>query len=326
MKIENLRVAQVLKIGAQLGQPPVQPSGCGVFFLDSCQRYLWVFSESPEFPESYGAPLQSFFEDVPGLELFKGVDAYRFLLRVATGLESQILGETDIFGQLKAAWKNKKATALDVGVSFWLQKIFEDTKEVRARHLERVGGASYGSLVRKYFENQLGGVTLLVGAGALGASIAPYLLEGENLLVANRNIEKAQALADDLASPVVSVVSIDDSEAWARADRVIFCIPADATRDAQRFEWFHYNKLGGKSAGVRRVLHLGCMRAEGGVWTQVPGAAFLDDLFRLQKSLEDTRSLQLAAAERACDERAKLRGLGNSVSIAHGWEDLALFA
>jgi hypothetical protein len=311
MKLESLRIAQVLKIGAQLSSGELARVPAGGLFLDSCQRYLWVFSAAMAERESFR-----------GQELFEGIEAYRFLLRVATGLESQILGETDIFGQLKTAFK--KAEHLDAGLSFWLQKIFEDAKEIRSRHLENAGGASYGSLVRKHFEGNLGGITLLVGAGALGASIAPYLLASESLLIANRSPEKARILAEQLnadsstsSSRAVSPVSMEDREAWASADRVIFCIPADSNDSTDRRRW-----LGAHCA----VLHLGCLRAEAGAWAQVPGAAFLDDLFRLQKALGDIRSLQIAAAERGCDERAKLRGLGTSVSIAHGWEDLAVFA
>ena len=39
-------------------------------------------------------------------ELYQGADAYGFLLRLASGLESEIAGETEIFGQIKEAWIN----------------------------------------------------------------------------------------------------------------------------------------------------------------------------------------------------------------------------
>jgi hypothetical protein len=182
-------------------------------------------------------------------------------------------------------------------------------------------------LVRRYFQlgsqaqgekaaGKLEGTTLLVGAGSLGAAVAPYLLESDRLWIANRSFEKASALATELSASQVTAVELDDARAWAQADRVILCVPTDARRDDERAEW----------ARGRKVLHLGCLRADAGAWAQVPGATFLDDLFLLQKSQGEARSIQLAAAARSCDERAKLRGLGTSVSIAHGWEDLAVFA
>jgi hypothetical protein len=52
----------------------------------------------------------------------------------------------------------------------------------------------------------------------------------------------------------------------------------------------------------------------------------LDDLFALEKSQGAVRSTQIIQAARACEEKAKLRSLGSSITIPHGWEDLALFA
>jgi hypothetical protein len=302
MRLQSFRVAQVLKAGPKNEvQSEVGALPAGVLFLDSCQRYLWVFSDAQNVE----------LELPPFAQFYEGIEAYRFLLRVATGLESQILGETDIFGQLKTAWKN--SAAIDDGVSFWLQKIFEDTKEIRARHLEKVGGASYGSLVRKHFEGRLDGVTLLVGAGALGASVAPYLLESDELILVNRSFEKAVALKNSLNSDSVTVIAKENArDAWLRADRVIVCIPGEP--------------FDPHAIGARQVLHLGCLRADAGEWKSLGNIAFLDDFFLLQKTLNDTRSIQIAAAERDCDERAKLRGLSASVSVSHGWEDLAVFA
>ncbi|MDR3605859.1 MAG: hypothetical protein P4M08_00595 [Oligoflexia bacterium] len=318
MGLESLRVAQVQK-NAQSSQSLASTdlaiaSEPGIFFLNSCQRLLWVYFEDRQPDFKNGSSLGN-------LQIFKGVDAYRFLLRVASGLESQILGETDIFGQMKAALKNTPSlgSVVSFGVQKIFQQIFEDTKEIRSRYLENLGGTSYGSLVRKYFENRSAKVTLLVGAGALGESVAPYLQEGE-LLIFNRSVAKAETLSRGLKSATV-VTPENESAAWARADRVIVCIPTDAAADEERVRAF----LSG-NGGAREILHLGCTRAQAGIWAEIQGAKFLDDLFRLQKSQSEARSLCIASAKAACDERAKLRGLGGSVSIAHGWEDLAIFA
>ena len=50
------------------------------------------------------------------------------------------------------------------------------------------------------------------------------------------------------------------------------------------------------------------------------------DITELCDALGVSRSEQVTQARRACAERAKLRALGSSLSIAHGWEDLAAFA
>lgn len=259
--------------------------------------------------------------DLDGLEVFEGVDAYRFLLRVATGLESQIVGETDIFGQLKEAWR-KCADGFDTGIL--MQKLFEDTKDIRSRYLQNLGGASYGSLVRMMLR-QSPGPTLVVGAGQLAQSVAPFLLDQEIWLL-NRSSEKLQDLYASLIlqgqgdqKPRIRIISKDEEAmAWQEAAAVVVCIPFDTVCDAERVS------LRDGHAGP--VIHLGGHREEAGVWKALPNFQALDDLFALKKAQGDVRMTQVQQAARACDEKAKLRALGASITIPHGWEDLAVFA
>jgi hypothetical protein len=282
----------------------------GVLHLDSCQRMLWVCADKE---------LEAV--DLSGLEIFEGVDAYRFLLRVAAGLESQIVGETDIFGQLKDAWR-KCAGGLEIGVL--MQRLFEDTKDIRSRYLQHLGGASYGSLVRMMLK-QNPGPTLVVGAGQLAQSVAPFLLDQEIWLL-NRSAEKAADLCSSLMvqgqggqKPNIRIISKDEEAmAWRKAAAVVVCIPFDADRDAERVV------LRDGHAGP--VIHLGGHHEEAGAWNALPDFQALDDLFALKKAQGDVRMTQVQQAARACDEKAKLRALGASITIPHGWEDLAVFA
>ena len=314
--MESLRVIHLPKradtdpgLGARLHLP-------NAFHLNSCQRLLWACRASVL--EGVAVPA--------GFEVYEGADAYRFLLRVATGLESQIVGETDIFGQLKEAWRKCPAEAeLDV----LHQKLFEDTKDVRARFLQNLGGASYGSLVRMMLK-QSPGPRLLVGAGQLAHSVAPYLLDQELWLV-NRGAEKRdelyRALLERCASqgiaPRIRIVSREEElGAWREAASVVVCIPLDPApgEDPARID--------ARRGHAGPVIHLGCQRAEAEAagWRELPGFEALDDLFTLQKAQGDVRVTQVQQAARACDEKAKLRSLGASVTLPHGWEDLALFA
>lgn len=285
------------------------------FHLDSCQRLLWAcweyeldFAELPETAD---------------LTVFEGVDAYRFLLRVATGLESQIVGETDIFGQLKEAWR-KHGTNDEMGTL--MQRLFEDTKDIRSRYLQNVGGASYGSLVRMMLK-QCQGPTLVVGAGQLAHSVSPYLLDQE-LWLLNRSTDNLGALYASLVAretaqgrmaPKVRIISKDEEAlAWSKAASVVVCIPFDPAKDAERVAW--------RANCAGPVIHLGGHREAAGAWNQIPGLQALDDVFALQKAQGDVRTTQVQQAARACDEKAKLRTLGASVTLPHGWEDLAIFA
>jgi hypothetical protein len=319
MRQENLRVIHLRK-GPYLDPGVsafIQSQLPEAFFLDSCQRQLWACSAL----ELEGVEHSL----LAGIEIFAGVEAYEFLLRVATGLESQIVGETDIFGQFKDAWR-KCSGGVELGIL--MQRLFEDTKDIRSRLMQNLGGASYGSLVRMLLRNRQG-PTLIVGAGQIAQSVAPYLIEGE-LWLTNRSRGSLEALHMDLLarqkkqnpphSQIRMLESADEARAWREAANIVVCIPFDESRDAERVA---LRQAGGKMGGV---IHLGGMAEQAGVWTQLKQFHSLSDLFALQKTQGDVRVSQIVQAKRACEEKAKLRALGASITIPHGWEDLAVFA
>lgn len=321
MRLESLRIIHLAKSPATQGSSHVaallKAAFPHAFALDSCQRLLWACWAS----ELERVQMRSELPEIAALEIFEGADAYQFLLRVAAGLESEIVGETDIFGQLKEAWRKNP---VDAEMSHLLERVFEDTKDIRSRYLQHLGGASYGSLVRMMLK-QSPGPTLLVGAGQLAQSVAPYLADQE-LWIANRSADKAAALcaalteqAQGALAPRIRIISPEEEAmAWRKAASVVVCIPLDAERDAHKVEW--------RKGCEGPVIHLGGHRAEAARWSELPAFEALDDLFALKKAQGDVRTTQVAQAGRACAEKAKLRSLGASVTLPHGWEDLAVFA
>jgi hypothetical protein len=300
--------------------------------LDTCQRRIWIYP-------SFAASLTTAPREVPGTELFSGAEAYSFLLRVATGLESEVKGETDIFGQLKEAWAQfeLQGSGLLLALSPWMRKVFEDTKEIRSLHLQNVGTASYGSLVRRVlrsFSESPQGPILLVGSGQIAQSIAPWLLDQE-LWILNRTRDSAERLKFELLAKEprarIRVLEADDETqltAFQMAAHAVICVPVDSERDEARIEaWDQADRA---SAVPRAVVHLGGMRAACSGWTRLSRFVCLDELFALQKSQNDLRTEQVDRALRACSERARLRGLAGSsagsATLPHGWEDLAVFA
>jgi glutamyl-tRNA reductase len=330
MHLEALRVVHLAKNqssslkAVQLRELETQPD---VFFLDTCQRWVWVsFSEV--------ALLDSL---KTGPEVFEGRDAYEFLLRLATGLESKVVGETDIFGQMKQAWKAFEASrscfqseALSA-LQSWMQRVFEDTKEIRSRYMQNLGGSSYGTLLRKLIKDlnsnhSSEGPILMVGAGQIAQSVAPYLA-GSELWLANRDSIRLCAFYEDMKYqlPTTQLKKIssleEEKQAWATAQQIVICIPLDPVKDIERIQWFERGALEGRS-----IIHLGGQRGQCGRWEELRQFHCLTELFQLQDTLGNVRSVQMLQADRACDERSKLRGLGGSISIPHGWEDLAVFA
>ena len=271
--------------------------------------------------------------ETAGYERHVGTEAYRFLLQLACGLESEIAGETEILGQIKQAWRDYETAQPEEarGLRPWMQRLLQDTKEIRSEYVVSLGSATYGSLVRRLLGGTLAGPTLLVGAGQLAETILPFLDTGE-VLVWNRSRERGAAmLSRQRAAPAPQRVQLleptveAEEAAWLRAHDVVLCIPADAARDARRVQLWQQH-----GHGTGRVLHLGIHDTAGTAWASMPRLATLTDLFGLRDTQASQRELQLARARRACLNKAQLARLddadgsraGNS---NHGWEDLAVF-
>jgi Glutamyl-tRNAGlu reductase, N-terminal domain len=262
-------------------------------------------------------------------QCFTGAEAYAFLLRFACGLESRLVGETEIFGQVKESWRAFAAapSVLSRQLDSWVQLLFKDTKEVRACQLSSLGSASYGSQVRRLLGAATSGPTLLVGAGQLAQAVAPWL-ETCELLLWNRTTDRARELArlvqernPQRACRVLEGGVQAELDAWSRAGDVVLCVPADTARDARRIAaWRARPGHGG------RIVHLGLGEAKDASWVDVPGLTSLTALFDMLRAQSDQRSVQVTRARRACAEKAVLRSLGPSATQAHGWEDLAAFA
>ena len=304
-----------------LARPRMPPSlgDRPVFHLETCLRELWVL-DTGRTPNRVDV-----FE---GLERHHGYRAYEFLLRVGCGLDSELKGESDVFGQLRDAWRafegDHPVQASDLGPL--MQRIFEDVKEIRSRHLRNLGSITYGGLARRLLGEDVGAPTLLVGAGRMAQAVIPYLC-AQPLYVWNRSSDRTSQLLATLPAERAASIRVlpagagAEIDAWRRVTNVVLCVPANPRADAARLEaWAGCERLSG------RIIHLGLLGAAGSAFEDVPGVATLEDLFALQASHNALRDAQLARATAACREKARLRSLGGPLSLAHGWEDLCLFA
>jgi glutamyl-tRNA reductase len=132
---------------------------------------------------------------------YSGREAARHLFRVACGLDSMVLGEPQILGQVKDAY----TSALGAGtVGGLLGRSFERSfgvaKRVRSETAVAAGNVSVSSIACDLAENIFGDLRdrriLLVGAGKMSEVAARSLTaRGARLYVVNRSPERAQALA-----------------------------------------------------------------------------------------------------------------------------------
>ncbi len=134
----------------------------------------------------------------------------RHLFRVACGLDSMIVGETEILGQVKAAY----ASALEAGTTSSVlnrlfQQAFRAAKRVRSETGITRGTVSVGAaaveLAGKIFGDLSSCRVLVVGAGEAGELVARRLQERgvRRLVLANRTFARAAALAGELRGMAV---------------------------------------------------------------------------------------------------------------------------
>ncbi len=133
------------------------------------------------------------------------------LFKVACGLDSMVLGETEILGQLKKAYDlafQHKFTGGRLNKAF--QRAFNVAKHIRtATNIQR-GSVSVGSaaveLAEKIFSTLDDRHVMVIGAGDTSEKTARALLSrgAKSIIVANRSLDRAVALANDLGGRAVS--------------------------------------------------------------------------------------------------------------------------
>jgi len=145
-------------------------------------------------------------------------DAVRHLFRVAASLDSQIVGEHQILGQVKTAYH----LAVEARTArFLLNKLLHAAMRVGKRVLTEteIGRGSAGiaqaavELAGRLFESLRGRTVLLIGAGANAECAARAVLRAGavRLIVANRTLARAQSLAHDLLTrPPEKPCDLDD--------------------------------------------------------------------------------------------------------------------
>jgi glutamyl-tRNA reductase len=129
-------------------------------------------------------------------------DAIRHIFRVACGLDSMVLGEPQILGQLKDAFRfAQQADTLGSNLSRLFQHTFAVAKKIRTDTEIGASPVSVAStavhLAQQFFAGFKKHTALLVGAGVTIELVAKHLVSHDigRLFVANRSIERAQDLA-----------------------------------------------------------------------------------------------------------------------------------
>ncbi|WP_206859844.1 glutamyl-tRNA reductase [Lysobacter changpingensis] len=207
-----------------------------VALLSTCNR-TELYAVSNDDGQALADWLATHPDDVGDLHAYlyrhRDADAVRHLFRVATGLDSLVLGEPQILGQVKDAW----ATARHAGtLGSQLDRLFQHafTTAKRARTDTRIGAnpVSVASaavrLAQESFARLEDSTVLMIGAGETIELAARHLVQAraKRLLVANRTLAHAQELASRHGGFALPLSEIDKH--LGEADVVI---SATASRD-----------------------------------------------------------------------------------------------
>ncbi|MFT4111464.1 glutamyl-tRNA reductase [Silvibacterium sp.] len=147
---------------------------------------------------------------VPHLYEYREMDAARHLFRVAASLDSMVVGESQILGQVKESYAAaREAGAMGGNLERLLQGAFAAAKKVRTE--TQIGSSSVSiasvavDLVRKIFGSLKGKRVLLVGAGKMSELAARHLMQqgASSLIISNRTHERAIRLADKFSAQVI---------------------------------------------------------------------------------------------------------------------------
>jgi glutamyl-tRNA reductase len=176
-----------------------------VALLSTCNR-TELYAVSNDDGQALADWLATHPDDIGDLHAYlyrhRDADAVRHLFRVATGLDSLVLGEPQILGQVKDAW----ATARNAGtLGSQLDRLFQHafTTAKRARTDTRIGAnpVSVASaavrLAQESFARLEDSTVLMIGAGETIELAARHLVQAraKRLLIANRTLAHAQELA-----------------------------------------------------------------------------------------------------------------------------------
>jgi glutamyl-tRNA reductase len=201
--------------------------------LSTCNRVeIYAVMEPPE--REAAALLRQFLVDYHqgpeplNDEIYCHTDArgLEHLFRVACGLDSMVLGETEILGQLKKAYDTAlrhKHTGGRLNKIF--QKAFNVAKQIRTETNIQRGSVSVGSvaveLAEKIFSSLRDHPVMIIGAGETGEKTARALLSrgAHSILVSNRSHERAAALARELGGRAIHFE--DWTAEFSRIDIVI---------------------------------------------------------------------------------------------------------
>ncbi len=199
--------------------------------LSTCNRMEWYLAASDA--SAAAKAVHAFLENRTGFSFdqlkgylyhFEGRQAVEHLMRVASGLDSMVLGEPQILGQVRSAYEMGLSTQT-IGPA--LAELFRDAiavgKKARTETAISRNAVSIGTvamqLVSAHTGQQAKPRLAVVGAGEMGTLVAQYAskLGHGHLRILNRTLERAERLARQTHAIALPLSQLAETLAWADA-------------------------------------------------------------------------------------------------------------
>ncbi len=272
--------------------PGDSPISAGAPIWRTCLREVWFAEEAGE-----RSPL-----DRGPAPIVEG-EAYRLLLEILCGLQSPMLGETQVMGQFKSFLSSQG------GEQAWLrrlgQRLLADAREVRTQHLQGLGSRSYGSAVRRYL-NEVSHVAV-IGTGKLAQEILPFLADD------GRSVDQWGHTAADLPSVTFRQLDAQDDDGVPSAVPTALIAAAPVSSGV-------VDRVAARYGALRSVIDL---RGELGLAALQVAAPIitLQHLFAQMVAASGSASRRIEAARSDIASRSRRYELRDELR-PFGWDDL----
>jgi glutamyl-tRNA reductase len=306
-----------LKLPAALNELATR-FGCEAAIITTCNRVEIYVARSAATIAPDAELIAEFvaqFHQVPGEQIRKTLysranqDAVQHLFRVASSLDSLIVGEGQIAGQVKKAYESAQLVGTaGVVLHSLFQQALNVAKRVRTQTGISKGHVSVSSVAVDYVRevhDHFGDKTILViGAGKMGALTLKHLreLKPQRILVTNRSPEKAQDVAKECGGSAIAWEQLDD--ALVEADIVLSTTGApEPIMTRRRFDEI----LARRSRGTMVILDIAVPRDfDPRIHDGDRACLFnVDDLKRIQEQTLKARQQHVKPAEAIVEQEVK---------------------